>query len=122
MDQPIDNLVESSEKKSLLEDLATKHVGPMVITGLEVIFKVSNDVSLEEEMSTHKVLVDSVGLWNCLDVDVFKKNVDKKFPGTLCVGKRAVQVSLFDSSPPINSTIYFFLQRLLRHEPWHVSS
>jgi len=88
--QPIGNLVESSDKENLLEDLATKHVGPLAITDLEVTLKVSDDVSLVEEMATHKVLVDSVGLWNVSDEDVFKANVDKKFLGTLCVGKRAV--------------------------------
>jgi hypothetical protein len=40
--------------------------------------KVSDDVSLVEETSTHKVHVDSVGLWNDLDIDIFKK-VEKKF-------------------------------------------
>jgi CheY-like chemotaxis protein len=88
--QPIGNLIESSDKERLLEDLATKNVGPMAITDLEVVLKVSDDVSLVEEMSTHKVLVDSVGLWNVSDEDVFKENVDKKFLGTLCIGKKAV--------------------------------
>ena len=88
--QPIGNLIESSDKESLLEDLATKHVGPLAITDIEVILKVSDDVSLVEEMSTRKVLVDSVGLWNVSDEDVFRENVAKKFLGTLCVGKRAV--------------------------------
>jgi hypothetical protein len=32
-----------------------------------------------EEISTHKVLVDSVGLWSGSDADVFKKKVEKKF-------------------------------------------
>ena len=40
--------------------------------------KVSDDVSLVEEISTHKVLVDSVGLWNGSDEDIFKKKVEKK--------------------------------------------
>lgn len=88
--QPIGNLIESNDKESLLEDLATKHVGPLAITDLEVILKVSDDVSLVDEMSTQKILVDSVGLWNVSDEDVFRENVDKKFLGTLCVGKRAV--------------------------------
>ena len=88
--QPIGNLIESSDKESLLEDLATKHVGPMAITDLEVVLKVSDDVSLVEEMSSLKVLVDSVGLWSVSDEDVFRENVDKEFLGTLCVGKRAV--------------------------------
>ena len=40
--------------------------------------KVSYYVSLVEEISTHKVLVDSFGLWNGSDEDVFKKKVEKK--------------------------------------------
>ena len=88
--QPISNLIESNDKESLMKDLATKHVGPMAITDLEVVLKVSDDVSLVEEMSSLKVLVDSVGLWSVSDEDVFRENVDKEFLGTLCVGKRAV--------------------------------
>jgi hypothetical protein len=42
-----------------------------------------------EEISTHKVLVDSVGLWNGSDKDVFKKKVGKN-SRILCVGKRAI--------------------------------
>jgi hypothetical protein len=77
-------------KKNLLKDLATRHVGPLAITDLEVKLKLSDEVSQVVEMSTQTILVDSVGLWNVLDEDVFKNNVDKKFLGTLCVGKRAV--------------------------------
>ena len=77
-------------KKNLLKDLATRHVGPLAITDLEVKLKLSDEVSQVVEMSTQTILVDSVGLWNVLDEDVFKNNVDKKFLETLCVGKRAV--------------------------------
>ena len=86
----IGDLIESDDKESLLEDLATRNVGPLAITDLKVTLKTSDDVSLVETMPTHKILVDSVGLWNVSDEDVFKENVDKKFLGTLCVGKRAV--------------------------------
>ncbi len=88
--QPISNLIESNDKESLLQELATRHVGPMAIIDLEVLLKVSDDVSLVEEMSTLKVFIDSVGIWDVSDEDVFRENVDKKFLGTLCVGKRAV--------------------------------
>ncbi|MBC8288262.1 MAG: response regulator [Nitrospinae bacterium] len=88
--QPIGNLIESSDKESLLEDLATRNVGPLAITDLEVTLKTSDEVSLVAEIPTHKTLVDSVGLWNVSDEDVFKENVDKEFLGTLCVGKRVV--------------------------------
>ena len=87
--RPIGELVES-DKKNLLKDLATRHVGPLAITDLEVKLKLSDEVSQVVEMSTQTILVDSVGLWNVLDEDVFKNNVDKKFLETLCVGKRAV--------------------------------
>jgi len=88
--RPVGELIESDNKENLLNDLATRHVGPLAITALEVKLKISGKVSLIEEMSTQTILVDSVGLWNVPDEDVFKNNVDKKFLGTLCVGKRAV--------------------------------
>ena len=90
MGRPVGDLIESDNKENLLNDLATRHVGPLAITDLEVKLKISDKVSLIEEMSTQTILVDSVGLWNVPDEDVFKNNVDKKFLGTLCVGKRAV--------------------------------
>ena len=88
--RPIGELVELDNKKNLLKDLATRHVGPLAITDLEMKLKLSDEVSQVVEMSTQTILVDSVGLWNVSDEDVFKNNVDKKFLGTLCVGKRAV--------------------------------
>ena len=88
--QPISDLIESSDKESLLKDLGTQNVGPLGITDLDVVLKISDDVSLVEELPTQRFLVDSVGLWNVSDEDVFRKNVDKKFLGTLCVGKRAL--------------------------------
>ena len=90
MGRPVGELIESDNKENLLNDLATRHVGPLAITDLEVKLKISDKVSLIEEMSTQTILVDSVGLWNVPDEGVFKNNVDKKFLGTLCVGKRAV--------------------------------
>ena len=90
MGRPVGELIESDNKENLLNDLATRHVGPLAITDLEVKLKISDKVSLIEEMSTQTILVDSVGLWNVPDEDVFKNNVDKKFLGTLCVGKRVV--------------------------------
>jgi len=85
--RPIADLIESNDKENLLENLATQYVGPLATTELEVKFKVSDDSSLVEEMSVQKFSIDSVGLWNVPDEDVFKKNVDKTFLGTLCVGK-----------------------------------
>ncbi len=85
----VGELIESDDKENLLQDLATRDVGPLAITDLEVNMKVSDEVSLVAEVSSQKIFVDAVGLWNVPDEDVFKNNVDKKFLGTLCVGKRA---------------------------------
>ena len=60
--RPIGELVESDNKKNLLKDLATRHVGPLAITDLEVKLKLSDEVSQVVEMSTQTTLVDSVGL------------------------------------------------------------
>jgi len=88
--QPISDLIESGDITGILEDLCTKHVGPLAISDLVVKLKVSDESSLSQEMPTTTIKVDCVGLWNVPDEDVFKDNVDKKFLGTLCVGKRAV--------------------------------
>jgi DNA-binding response OmpR family regulator len=86
--KPVGDLIESDNKESLLQELATKQVGPLAISDLEVNMKISDDVSLVSEISNLKIHVDSVGLWDVSDEDVFRENVDKKFLGTLCVGKR----------------------------------
>ena len=62
MGRPIGELVESDNKENLLEDLATRHVGPLAIIDLEVKLKLSDEVSQVVEMSTQTTLVDSVGL------------------------------------------------------------
>jgi hypothetical protein len=41
-------------------------------------------------MSTHKVLIDSVGLWNDSDEGVFKKNVEKKLRNSLRGSKSSI--------------------------------
>ena len=87
---PAGDLIELDDKEDLLEKLATKHVGPLATSDLEVELKVSDEASLVEEMPTQKFFVDSVGLWNVSDEDVFRDNVEKQFLGTLCIGKRAV--------------------------------
>lgn len=88
--RPISDLIESEDKESILEGLGTKYVGPLAINDLVVKLKVSDESSLSQEMPTITIKVDCVGLWNVPDEDVFRDNVDKKFSGTLCVGKRAV--------------------------------
>lgn len=86
--QLIDNIIVNDNKDDLLEKLATKNVGPLAVSDLRVKFKVSEDLGLAEEMPTCDFLVDSVGLWNVPDEQVFKDSSDKEFIGTLCIGKR----------------------------------
>jgi hypothetical protein len=71
---PSGYLIASVGQESLLKDLATMNLTPLVITDLEGTLKVSDDVSLLEEILTYKTIVDSVGLWNILDDEVFKEH------------------------------------------------
>ncbi len=84
----IDDMIESEHKEDLLEKLATKNVGPLAVTDLIVKLKVSDEVGLVEEMPACDFLVDSVGIWNIPDEQVFRDSTGKKFMGTLCIGKK----------------------------------
>lgn len=84
---PVEQFMESDDMENQIYDLATKLVGPLAMTDLEITFKVNRDSSIFEEVKKRKFLVDAVGLWNVSDEDVFKGEVDKTFLGTLCIGR-----------------------------------
>jgi len=84
---PIENLIESDDMDSILPELATRYVGPLATNNLAVNFKTSEESSLCQEMPYMVVLVDAFGMWDVSDEMVFKKDVDKKFLGTLCIGR-----------------------------------
>jgi PAS domain S-box-containing protein len=79
--------IASDNKGDLIEDIATRYVGPLAPIDIPVEFKVNRDSTIYEQMQTSKVLISSVGMWNVSDEEVFKKEIDKEFLGTLCVGK-----------------------------------
>ena len=118
----IGELIQSDNKEYLLQDLTTQDNGPLAIIDLEIKIKFSNEVSLAAEMSAQKILVDSFVLWNVPDEDVFKNNVDKKFLGTLSMGKKS-GIDFFLPLPLFsNFTYFFFLLGLLQRGPWLVSA
>ncbi len=83
----IKNYIETSDVDSLLLKLATRDVGPLATTNLEVRFKSNPASSLCEEFPFMTLLVDASGMWDVPDEMVFKDDVAKKFLGTLCVGR-----------------------------------
>ncbi len=85
--KPIKNLISSDEVDSLLTKLATRAVGPLATTNLEVDLKTNPESSLSEEYPVMRVRVDASGMWDVPDEMVFKDEVAKKFLGTLCVGR-----------------------------------
>ena len=85
--KPLVELIASENKETLIEEIATRYVGPLAPADIDVELKVNMDSSIYEVMQTSKVLVSSVGIWNVPDEEVFKKEIDKEFLGTLCIGK-----------------------------------
>ena len=85
--KPIKNLINSDDVDSLLSEMATRQVGPLATTNLEVHFKTNPESSLCEEYPVMTIRVDASGMWDVPDAMVFKDEVAKKFLGTLCVGR-----------------------------------
>lgn len=85
--KPLIELIASDNKNALVEEIATRHVGPLAPIDIAVELKVNMDSTVYEVMRTSKVLISSVGIWNVPDEEVFKNETDKEFLGTLCVGK-----------------------------------
>ncbi len=85
--KPIKNLIDSDNVDSLLSKIATRAVGPLATTNLEVRFKTNPESSICEEYPVMTVRVDASGMWDVPDELVFKDEVAKKFLGTLCVGR-----------------------------------
>jgi PAS domain S-box-containing protein len=82
---PLKDIINQGDNDKLVEEIATKEVGPLAPTGIEVEFKTNGESDLYQQMPSLKVAVDSVGIWNLSDEEVFKGNKNKKFLGTLCI-------------------------------------
>ncbi|MBC8283559.1 MAG: response regulator [Nitrospinae bacterium] len=85
--KPLVELIASDNKDALVEEIATRYVGPLAPIDITVELEVNMDSTVYEVMQTSKILVSSVGIWNVSDEEVFKNKIDKEFQGTLCVGK-----------------------------------
>jgi len=85
--KPVKSLIDSDDVDSILSKMATRNVGPLATTDLEVRFKVNPESSLCEEYPVMTVRIDASGMWDVPDEMVFKDEVAKKFLGTLCVGR-----------------------------------
>lgn len=75
--------------QSVISKIATKEVGPLSTSNLEVNIKES---IMEEEVRLIPVLLDAFGLWNVPDEEVFKNDADKKFLGTLCIARNIMDI------------------------------
>ncbi len=73
------------EDEENLDELATKYVGPLATSDLELTFKVNSNSTIFEHMQKRKFSIYSVGMWDVSDEDAFNKDVEKNFLGTLCI-------------------------------------
>ncbi|MBI5428801.1 MAG: response regulator [Nitrospinae bacterium] len=85
--QPIGRFLATEDPETLLPALATQGVGPLSTSNLEVKIKNHPDSVLADTFETTAFLVDSFGLWDVPDEWVLKKDIEKNFLGTLCIGR-----------------------------------
>ena len=82
----VENLIESDEIEDIADEMATKYVGPLATSDLEVVFKVNEESTIFEQMKSQKFNIYAEGIWDVSDEDAFKKDIKKNFLGTLCIG------------------------------------
>jgi two-component system, cell cycle response regulator len=90
--QSIKNIVAIDHDETILPQIATKGVGPLATTSLEVKFKPNGDSVIVEQMISSPFLLDAFGIWNVPDELVFKKEVQKIFLGTLCIAREITEL------------------------------
>lgn len=98
--QPIEKFVEEVEgvdyQDDLISQIATRGVGPMAVTNLEVSFLVEKDSTLWEQNKSVPVLMDAFGLWDVPDEVFYKRGSGKKFLGTLCIARNITEVKAME--------------------------
>ncbi len=77
----------SDDIEDTVDQVATQGVGPLATTNLEVMFKTNEDSTIFGEMGTTKMFLDAFGVWDVPAEMAFKKNINKKFLGTVCIGR-----------------------------------
>lgn len=77
----------ADDLENTIEQVATQGVGPLATTNLEVMFKTNEDSTIFGEMGTTKMYLDAFGVWDVPAEMAFKKDIKKKFLGTVCIGR-----------------------------------
>lgn len=78
-----------SNDHEFISKVATQEVGPLSTNKLEVNIR---DTAMPGEVRLIPVLLDAYGLWDVSDEEVFKKDVDKNFLGTLCIARNIMEI------------------------------
>ena len=81
-----------SDDKEIIAKIATREVGPLSTSNLEVNFKFASESILGETTKPVPVLLDAFGLWDVPYEQVFKNEVEKKFLGTLCIARNIMEI------------------------------
>lgn len=77
----------SDDIEDTVSQVATQGVGPLATTNMEILFKTNEDSTIFGEMGTTKMYLDAFGIWDVPAEMAFKKNINKKFLGTVCIGR-----------------------------------
>jgi PAS domain S-box-containing protein len=75
----MEDLIVSDGKEDVLDELATKYLGPLATSDLVVTFKVNSKSTVFEQMEFQKYIIYAVGIWDVPDEDAFKKDIKKNF-------------------------------------------
>ncbi len=87
VNQPISEFIEAENLEQVVEQVATHDVGPLATTNLIVKFKVNPNSAIFDALETMEVHLDAFGLWDVPAELAFKRNVEKNFLGTVCIGR-----------------------------------
>jgi PAS domain S-box-containing protein len=85
--QHIKEFLVADDLEDVVDQVATQGVGPLATTNLEVMFKTNEDSTIFGEMGSTKMFLDAFGVWDVPAEMAFKKNINKKFLGTVCIGR-----------------------------------
>ena len=88
--KPIDNLIEAKNMDSILLEIATRRFGERSTNRLEVNFKTKENSDPGANGKVRKILLDSFGRWNLPHSYLTREAEEKKFIGTLCLGRKVV--------------------------------
>ncbi len=86
LNQPITDFIVCENMEQTIEQIATRDVGPLATTNLIIEFKVNPESAISDAFETMEVHLDAFGLWDVSAELAFKKNIEKKFLGTVCIG------------------------------------